>query len=588
LTDANANQKVIEQQKSSSIWKSIFSRDLLPHLTELLSVSFFINLLALATPLFVLQVYDRVVFHAGITTLQGLVIGMLLVLLFEAFLKITRIRFFQVVSARNDYSLSKKVLNKIYQLPLHQLESKPFWYWQSLFNDAGMVRNVLGGSVATLLIDLPFSLIFLGVTMIIAPALWWVFIVVLIVFIVLAIVSERIIHHQAVRERKIANKRDTYLSDYINNRQAIKMLAVEQTVESKWSEKQLQTMEASISRGKTVDVFRVISQSMTMLFTVTLTSLGALAILEQQMTIGALIAANMLGSRLINPFVQLVEQWRVLIQFKQALRRIEKLLNEPVDKTDAVVDVRVDEGRFTLKTLRYIYEDKEVPAIHDIDGNIGPNGLHILMGRNGCGKTTLLKLLSGFYRPSQGHIKLDEYDIRQLTSEQLHANIGFLPQHPQLIHGSVYENIALGGRQLKTPDNSHNMASQDEVIAIAKIVDLHDSVTALPNGYDTIINSDNHNLSGGVIQKIALARTLLGNPRVLLLDEPSNNLDQASQSSLFKSLKDYSKTHTVIVASHSPELLNLADTILLLEQGKVAVAGPAQQVIAYLQKQQTS
>lgn len=186
--------------KNTRLWSFIVKNDLLPYFTELFSISFFINLLALATPIFVLQVYDRVIFHAGITTLQGLVMGMIIVLIFDAFLKITRIRFFQSISAKNDFSIAEKIYDKLYRLSLQTLESKPFWYWQSLFRDAGMIRNVLGGSVATLLVDLPFSLLFLLVTILIAPPLWWIFISFLILFVVLAFVSEKMIHSHALKE----------------------------------------------------------------------------------------------------------------------------------------------------------------------------------------------------------------------------------------------------------------------------------------------------------------------------------------------------------------------------------------------------
>ena len=563
------------ETKKTRIGAFIRKNDLFPYFTELFSISFFINLLALATPIFVLQVYDRVIFHAGTTTLQGLVLGMIIVLIFDAVLKITRIRFFQSISAKNDFSIAEKIYDKLYRLSLQKLESKPFWYWQSLFRDAGMIRNVLGGTVATLLVDLPFSLLFLLVTILIAPPLWWVFITFLILFVVLALVSEKMIHSHALKERQVSSERDTHLSDLINKRESIKILSSENYLKKQWAENHFQTMKASLSRGKSADFYRVMSQSMTLLFTICITSMGALAILEQQMTIGALIAANMLGSRLISPYVQLVEHWRTLTQFQQALNRVDQFLDENEDKNNIAVDVPIGPGKFFLNNIIFSYNEHESPAINNIDGGIGPNGLHILMGRNGCGKTTLLKLLSGFYKPLKGVVSLDEYDMRQFTSEQLHHRIGYLSQQPQLIQGSVFENITLGTVN----------ADQDSVIEVSKLIDLHDSISELANGYDTVIQSDHHGLSGGFIQKIALARTLLAKPKILLLDEPSNNLDQTSENKLLTTLKEYAKNNTVIVASHSSALLNNADTILVLEQGKVAIAGPAKQVLEHLKKQ---
>lgn len=562
-------------KQNSTLLKDIWRKELSPVFLKLLALSLFINLLALAAPIFVLQVYDRVVFHAGITTLQGLVAGMVLVLIFDAILKVTRVKSLQLISARNELQLTDRIFKQLFALPLKQLEEQPLWYWQSLFQDANLVRNVLGGATATLIIDLPFALLFMLITFLIAPPLAWIFLLALVFFILLAIFSQQIMQRRAQTERQNVQQRETMIAGILTGRETVKMFDLGRYWQEKQQDSQLKNMSAAMARGRSTDNFRIISQSSSLLFTVTLTSVGALAILQQEMTIGALIAANMLGSRLIAPFIQLVEHWRTFTQFHKALTRLDDFFNIPHDKTEHLMDMPVTQGIINLQELFFSYNDQESPAIAGLDGIIGPNGLHLLIGRNGCGKSTLLKLISGLYVPAKGKVSLDQADLRQFSRTQLHKNIGYLPQKIELFYGSILENITMGMEQCEP----------EEVIDIAKQLQLHELVSILPMGYETILQEGGRGVSGGLVQKIALTRTLIRKPQVLLLDEPTNNLDSESELALVGYLSQYAKNHTVIVATHSPALIKSATSIVVLEQGKVAMAGAANRVMEKLATQ---
>jgi len=569
------NPPPTQSHPKENLWAGIIRHDLGPWLTELISVSFFINLLALATPIFVLQVYDRVVFKASLTTLQGLVAGMALVIIFDFVLKMSRVRFFQSIAARNDRVLAEKIFSKLFHLPLRLMENKALWYWQSLFQDANLVRNAMSGAVATLIIDLPFSFLFLLVITIIAPPLWWIFVIAMLLFVLLAIISQWIIHHRANQEREFSQTKEKLLADLLKHRESVNLLALQDYWKTTWLDKQEKAIDSSIFRGRAVDFFRILSQSMMIVFTVTITSFGAMAILQQEMTIGTLIAANMLGSRLIQPFVQLVEHWRTLIQSRQALKRLNHFINSPQNKVEVTADIPTGPGKITLKELRFNYAEEssqQNPAIDGLDGNIGPGGLHILMGKNGSGKTSLLKLIAGLYTPGNGEIHLDGADLRQFTCQQLHQRIGYLPQRIEMFQASIFDNIRLGCLS----------STKDEVIAMAIKTGLHEQVIALPNGYDSQISDDNRGLSGGLIQRIAITRTLLGNPQIILMDEPANNLDRQAEQNLLALLKKLSKQHTILVTSHAARFLSYADSIVILEAGKVAIAGPAKAVLKHL------
>jgi len=567
-----------KNNQHSALLKEIWQQELRPVFFGLLTISLFINLLALAVPIFVLQVYDRVVFHAGVTTLQGLVIGMALVLIFDAALKVTRVRSFQLISARNEAKLTERIFKQLFALPLKKLEEQPLWYWQSLFQDANLVRNVLGGATAALILDLPFALLFMLLTFLIAPPLAWLFLLALVFFIGLAIFSQHTIQRKTQLERQSVQQRETMIAGVLAGRETVKMFDLGNYWQDKQRDLQLDTMSASMARGQATDYFRIISQSTSLMFTVTLTSVGALAILEQEMTIGALIAANMLGSRLIAPFIQLVEHWRTFAQFHKALNRLNDFFKIRIDKTEHLLDLPVTQGKIQLQELYFSYDDQQNPAIAGLDGVIGPNGLHLLMGRNGSGKSTLLKLVSGLYLPAKGKVSLDQADLRQFSSAQLHQYIGYLPQKIELFHGSIYENITMG---MDTCD-------QDDVIKLAQQVQLHELVTQLPMGYETMLQEGGRGISGGLLQKIALARTLIRKPKVLLLDEPTNNLDSDAEKALLSFISQYAENHTVIVATHSPVLIQSATSIIVLEQGKVAIAGAANTVMEKLATQKNN
>ncbi len=555
--------------------KEIWQQQLRPIALKILLVSLFINLLALAAPVFVLQVYDRVVFHAGVTTLQGLLIGMALVLVFDALLKVTRVRSFQLLSAQNEVQLNDRIFKQLFSLPLKTLEEKPLWHWQSLFQDASLVRNVLGGATASLIVDLPFALLFIFITFLIAPPLIWVFVSALLFYLLLAIISQQLMQRKAQQERKAVQQRETMMTGVLSARETVRIFDLGRYWQEKQWDWQKQTLSAAMDRGRSTDYFRIVSQSSSLLFSVTLTSVGALAILQQEMTIGALIAANMLGTRLIAPFIQLVEHWRSFTQFHKALNRLDHFFQLNQDKTESVLDIPVKQGKVALQEVFFSYKEQQEPAIAGLDGIIGPNGLHLLTGRNGSGKTSLLKLVSGQYQPSKGKITLDQADLRQFSATQCQQHIAFLPQKIEFFHASIYENIVMGMQNCE----------QDKVIELAKQLQLHQRVVDLPMGYETVLQEGGRGVSGGLLQKIALARTLIRQPKVLLLDEPTNNLDIDAEKALLEVLSRYADNHTVIVASHSPVLIQSATSIVVMEQGKVALAGAAKLVLEKLARQ---
>jgi ATP-binding cassette subfamily C protein LapB len=544
--------------------KSVFS--------ETLAISLFVNFLALAVPVFTLQVYDRVVFHAGISTLKGLVIGMAIVLLFDFVLRQSRTRIMQTVALKVDVLVGRRLFNKVMALPLQTLESQPGAHWQALFRDVDMVRNTLSGASAVLLTDLPFVLLFLGLIYVIATPLFPILMVILPIFMIVAWRSGSVMANANKQERQSSMSRDGMIAEMVAGRTTIKALALDRAMRPIWEKKHAENIENSVLRGSKADSYTNLGTTLTLMTTISLTTFGAWFIINQEMTMGSLIATNMLSGRLLGPLNQLVGQWRTYNSFKQAVERLGQVFLAPSERQVSEISMGRPRGEITLETVTYTYLPDAAPVLDNVQLSIKAGGVHALVGRNGSGKTTLLKILQGLYKPSTGRVMLDGADIAQFTRAELADWIGYVPQESVLFEGSVRDNI------------SHRRPDSDdaEIIRAATAAGVHHFIIDLPDGYATEIGEAGRRLSGGQRQRISVARALVGDPPVLLLDEPSSNLDRQAEHELRDTITELGRLHTVIVVTHSPILLAACNNLVALEKGKIALAGPAKEILPRL------
>ena len=554
-------------------WLGPMLRPLRPLFLEVFTISLFVNLLALVVPIFVLQVYDRVVAHAGITTLEGLVIGVALALAFDNLLRQLRSRLLQRISLQIDVNLSRQLFNKFLSLPLRDLEARPAAYWQMLFRDVENVRNTLGGAQAVLVADLPFAVLFLTLVFIIATPIAWVLLVALPIFILVAWRSGAALRAAAAAEQKAGVGRDNLIGEIIAGRATVKALALDQAVAPQWEERQAATIERALARGRRTDGYSNLGASLGSLVTVSLTTVGALAIVDQQISIGALVATNMLSNRIVSPFNQLVGGWRNFVTFRQSLNRLGEVLALPSERLDSPIQLQRPKGQITLETLSFAYQDRAGrPVLDKLQLQIMPNGLHAIVGRNGSGKTTLLKLIQGLYPPASGRVLLDGADIAQFGRHDLARWIGYVPQECVLLAGTIKENIARGRTDL----------SDEEILNAAQLAGVHAQIVDFPQGYGTDVGEGGGRLSGGQRQRIAIARALVGDPPILLLDEPSGSLDRKAEEDLRAVLAELARDHTILIVTHSPILLAACHNVIALDAGRLVMAGPAREVLPKL------
>ena len=550
----------------TKIWLKPFLKPLSPVFREVVAMSFFVNLLALAIPVFTMQVYNRVVGSSGISTLQGLVVGMFLVLLFDYVLRQSRARILQTVALRVDVALGRRLVRKLRRLPLQTVESQPSAH------DVDVVRNTLSGATALLVADLPFAILFLVLIFVIAAPVAWVLLLMLPIFMFIAWRSANIMGDASGQERQSTQTRDSLIAEMIAGRTTIKALALDRSMEPVWEEKHAQNIENAIMRGTKTDGFSNLGASMSMLTSLLLTTVGALAIIDQQLTIGALIATNMLSGRIMGPLNQLVGTWRVYSGFVQSVDRLGGVFEASAEREESEVQMTKPKGKLSVENVVFAYAEGTAPVVSGISVEIDPGGVHALVGRNGSGKTTLLKIIQGLYQPQEGRVLLDGADIAQFTRSELADWLGYVPQESVLFAGTVRDNI--------TSRQPH--ATDEEIIKAATEAGVHHFIIDLPDGYATEIGEAGSRLSGGQRQRIAIARALVGDPPVVLMDEPSSSLDRHAEHELKQTLINIAKTRTVIMVSHSPTLLSACDFLYALDRGKLALAGPAGEILPRL------
>jgi ATP-binding cassette, subfamily C, bacterial LapB len=543
-----------------------------PAYRQALVLAFLVNLIALGAAVYSLQVYDRVVAHAGYSSLVALTVGMLIAITIDHALRSGRALLLQRLGLHIEAEIAQRAFDRLLNLPTLVLESRPPAYWQTVFRDVELVRATCSGAAALLLIDLPFLLLSLALLAVIAWPLFPVAVGTIAAFVVLAWRSGRVTRESVEVERARQVGRDATIAELASARLMLKSTGASQSARGRWERQHAAWMSEALERGREADHYRDIAHGMSTLNTVVTTGFGALAILSQLMTMGALISANILAGRLVAPLVQLVGQWRSIGQFIAAKKRLDALFALPLDPRQTALAMPRPQGKLTLDAVTFAYPRSAHKQLQGLSGQLGPGGLHAVVGANGSGKSTLLKLLRGLYPPSSGRVLLDGGDMAQFAPHDLACWIGYLPQQVQLISGSVRDNIAL----------AEPGVSDEQILLAAQRANAHGFVIDLPDGYATQVGEGGGRFSGGERKRIAIAQVLLRDPPVLLLDEPTADLDREAEQAFIATLRELAATRTVIVVTHSLAVLTQCNGILVLEKGRIKVAGPARQILPVL------
>ncbi len=540
-------------------------------LAMLLVLSLSIHVLSLAVPVFVLQVYDRVVPHAGYQTLIGLTLLVLMALAFDFVLRQARSRLIQLVTVRVDVAISRRVFAKLAALPLRDLESWSQARWRTLLRDGETVRDTVAGPTTVLLVDLPFILLFLLVIWVIAGPVAWLLLTMIPVFLAMALASSVLVDRASASEQDAAQQRDALVGQLVTGRGPLKALGMTATLRGRWEQLQSRLILQSVTRGSRVDAFSHLATQAALLTTVLMTCFGALAIINQQLTIGGLIAANMLAARVVQPLTRTVGVWRGISRFRRSVRRLDELFAHQEEAEESALQHDRPAGDIRLENVTFRFDNTQRPILEGVNLAVR-RGLHGIAGANGSGKTTLLKIMQSLYRPEQGRVLLDGGDIAQFGRQDLARWIGFVPQDLFFVDGTIRDTIA----------RSREDVSDEAVQHAGRLSGAHAFITKLPDGYGAEIGEAGARFSAGERQMLAIARALVDDPAVLLLDEPTAHLDVAASQSLISQLVALGRERTVLVVSHSTAVLEACSTLMVLDGGRIAYSGRASDVLARL------
>nr|WP_243855410.1 ATP-binding cassette domain-containing protein [Aquabacterium sp. A08] len=525
-----------------------------------------IGLLALLPSIFTLEVFDRVIFRHGMSTLVALLAGVAVALAVEWWFRRRRSTQLREAGALIDWGLSSTLLDRMLSQPLRTLEDRPAAAWMSLFRDVSTVRVLMTGAVVQALFDLPLAIFAVLIIAVVATPVLPVVLVAMTVFGLLAWWWADEVKTGKVSEVQRARNLDMFTAELCRARESVKALAQHEAVAEQWKRNYEQWLGESFAKGTELEESRELSHTLLILTSISITAFGALAVVNQWMTVGGLIAANMLALKAISPIAMLSGAWRQLAQSIEAAKRLDAVFEQPVDSASSQLALPRPKGLVRLEKLTFAFDDQARPVFDEIDLTLQPGRFYAVVGRNGAGKSTLLKLITGLYRPNAGRVMIDEYELQQFSRAETAAWIATLSQNVYFIDGSIADQLR----------SAAPGTDDQQIVKACKLTGAHAAITRLPQGYATVLREGGRALSAGVRRKIALAQVLLRNPAVLVLDEPSNDLDHDSEMQLIAALKLIAKVRTVVVVTHSQQMVSHADLAVdVTGEGQVQLIGPA-------------
>ncbi|MDY7115092.1 type I secretion system permease/ATPase [Halomonas sp. SSL-5] len=546
---------------------------------DVIAGSVMINLFAVAMPLFVLNVYDRVVPNHATETLWVLAVGIFVVLCFDLVLRLMRNAFVDLAASRADVKLSSSIMARVLGL---RMEARPAstGSFAATLQSFEAVRAFIGSATVVALVDLPFVLMFAAIIALIGPPLVIPVLVGIVFVLLYAMAAQGKLHELSETTWRVSAQRNATLVESVSQLETVKTLRAESRIQSTWE-------KASAYLSRTAAQLRLVSSSVSSValwaqhsVAVCVIIIGVYQIIEGNLTQGGLIAAYLLSSRAMAPVSQAAALLAQYHQSSTALQSLNGVMERPVERPEgkAFVSRPVIRGEIRFDKVSLRYPEQENEALRDVSLTIQAGEKVALLGRIGCGKTTLNKLVLGLYEPTAGAVMIDGVDLRQFDPIQLRRQIGYVPQDVSLFYGSLRENIVAGGGSEGVDDEA--------LLRAIKLSGLEGLVNGHPHGVDLPVGERGQALSGGQRQSVAVARALVNDPQILLLDEPTSSMDHTSEEAFKANLKSYARGKTMIVVTHRTSLLSLVDRIIVIDAGRVMADGPRDKVVEALRKGQ--
>jgi ATP-binding cassette subfamily C protein LapB len=561
-------------QRRHWFWGSLWEN--FPVYRDVLFAAGLINVFALAMPLFIMNVYDRVVPNQAFETLWLLAVGLVIIMVFDLVLRTLRGYFIDLAGKRVDVDLSARIMERVLGI---RLENRPVSAGSFAANLRSFetVRDFITSATVTTLVDLPFAILFLLVMAWIdfpmfLPALLGMLLVVGYAWLV-----QGKMHDLAETTYRAGAMRNANLVESLVGLETVKAVGAEGIMQRKWE-------RSAIFLARVSNQLRFLSATtintamwLQQLVSLAVIVLGVYRIGDGMLSMGGLIACTMLASRAMAPFGQVAGLMTQYHNASTALTSLNEIMECDVERPEGVgfVSRPVFKGEIDFRDVEFAYPgENSLEALRKVSFHIKP-GEHVAMiGRVGSGKSTLLRLMLGLYQPTGGAIRIDGIDIRQLDPSELRRNIGYVPQDVTLFYGSLKENILLAAPRL---DDANLLAAAD-------VAGLSDMVNTHPRGFDMLVGERGESLSGGQRQGVALARAVVPNPPILLMDEPTGSMDHTSEETIKQKLRDFAAHKTLLLVTHRTALLDLVDRLIVVDNGRIVADGPKERVVEALRQ----
>lgn len=575
MMDDNNKQYLIEQNSPPGNMKkpSFFQRSELTatlwtfrrEFAVCMIFSMVVNLLMLTPSLYMLQVFDRVLVSQSQLTLLAVTLVMLFMFIVMAFAEWSRSRLLVRTGVRLDQQLNTRVFNASFEAYLNQLGHNSV----QAFSDLTNVRQFLTGNGLFAFMDVPWMPIYMAVCYMLHPMLGWMSLIFAAVLIAVAWVGNSLTYAPIQKASESGVQVKSFVHSKLRNAEVIESLGMLGDLRRRWQTRHQQHLELN---SKSHDIGNRV-QALTKFVRYTFQSLslgaGALLVIKGELTPGAMIAANILVARALQPIDSLVGTWKSFIAARSAFMRLEDLLAQHPERPVGAIHP-TPQGHMRIENLTATVPGREAPILKGLNADFPAGSVFAIIGPSGSGKTTLARALVGIWPNATGKVLIDDEPIQSWNRTELGPHLGYLPQDIELFDGTIAENIARFGA-----------VDSERVIQAATRAGVHDMILHFPRGYDTTMGEAGNLLSGGQRQRIGLARAMYGDPSVIVLDEPNSNLDDAGEAALVKAVQDMkAQGKTVFLITHRTQIVGIADRILVLRDGTIQIYGTREEVFA--------
>lgn len=541
-------------------------------LGEVLLVSFVLQIFSLITPLFFQVVMDKVLVHHGLTTLDVIAVGLAGVMLFESGLSGLRSYVFAHTASRIDVELGSKLFRHLITLPLSYFQARRVGDSVARVRELEHIRSFITGNAITLLLDVLFSVVFIAVMFYYSGWLTLIVLISLPLYILVSVLITPVLRARLNDSFARGAENQAFLVETVNGIDTLKSMAVEPQAIRKWDNQ----LAGYVAAGfKTQTLSTIANESVSLIgkfVTVATLWVGARLVIDGQLTVGQLVAFNMLAGRVAQPIMRLAQLWTNFQQTGVSVQRLGDILNTRTELSQVTRSALPPiKGKIEFDQVHFRYRPDGSEILRGISLSIEAGEVIGVVGRSGSGKSTLTRLLQRLYVPERGRVLIDGMDLALADVSSLRRQIGVVLQDNMLFNRSIRENIAL----------SDAGAPLDAVIAVAKLAGAHEFILELPEGYDTMVGEHGASLSGGQRQRIAIARALMGNPRILIFDEATSALDYESERIVQQNMQSICKGRSVIIIAHRLSAVRDANRIVVVDRGQIVEQGTHAELLTH-------